>query len=176
MTKTYTLFFLLIPSFIFSSLKNESDDVKKPYNAPPKMADDRNVFNSEAFVEYLFFRSYNSGLAYAFNRKVIETPGAFSNRVVGTEMVNPDQTWRPGFRLGYQQDVAGGWAIDTSWSYYYNKSVTNRSNDNILLNSSNENDQEGYIPYFAIGAEDIADPGAPFHFICQDIHTRTEVC
>lgn len=167
------LFCILLSSLVCSQpllAENQKNYTKnKAPNSNRVMLDKKYDDNSGFFLEYMILRSYNSGLAYAFERKIDQTPGALSNQIVATNMINPNQTWRPGFRIGYQQDVMDGWAIQTNWTYYYNKSVTNKAMPDIALDTNNQNTTEGYIPFFAYPRTDTTS-GASDHVVCQNIH------
>ena len=103
-------------------------------------------------LEYLIMRSYQPNLAYAFEKKNIwEFQGPTVGDVsVQGNMVRPVRTWRPGFRVGIGWDTPYDmWNIQTDWTYYYNKSVTNKSTDPMVL-STFANLDEGFVPYWAL--------------------------
>lgn len=107
------------------------------------------------FLEYLLMRSMNGSLYYATDTKRDQVYGAFGNLVNTSSLVAPTRTWRPGMRIGFGADLASsGWDCSTDWTYYYNKSVTNKTMPNILLNSDNSNTIEGYYPYWAVPVRD----------------------
>lgn len=108
------------------------------------------------YLDYLLMRASNSNLALAFEKKRIYSPGSVpESSVIEGEKVNPNITWRPGFRIGFQYErPLHAWKMQTSWTYYYNKSVTSQAMPDIWLTSANQNDEEGFFPYWALPLQD----------------------
>lgn len=101
-------------------------------------------------LDYLIARAYNPAFVFAYEKKGVITPGAFDNRVVQGNMIYPNKTWRPGFRLGVGWTVPEHeWSLFSQWTYYYNKSVTNRGISPGEIVSGFSNGNEGYIGLWA---------------------------
>lgn len=112
---------------------------------------------NEGFIfslDYLIMRAYNQDLVYAYQKTDNVIPGSLDNIVVDGSMVRPNMTWRPGFRIGLGWNTWHDfWDLNASWTYYYNKSVTNKYQPNIDIFSSNE---EGFWPYWAVARQTTA--------------------
>lgn len=99
-------------------------------------------------LDLLYFRATNEDLVYALDKRVNEKYGAFTNRILEGSMVRPNILWKPGFRLGLGLgNFCDSWNLNTSWTYYYNKSTTNKSAPNDILLTTQ---QEGFLPYWAV--------------------------
>lgn len=105
-------------------------------------------------LDYLIMRFYQPNLV--LSERIYREPRSsdLNQHVMRGEMVRPNRTWRPGFRVGFGYNTSYDmWDARTEWTYYYNKSITNRANDPIVLirdgNNNLLNDEEGYIPYHA---------------------------
>lgn len=125
-----------------------------------KMAAAHGCSWNEGFVvtlDYLLMRSYQPALAYAFETKnvikgVYTSPNAQGVLSKG-KMIRPNRTWRPGFKVGLGWNTPYDmWDMKSEWMYYYNKSVTNKSADPMLLTSF-ANTEEGLYPYWATAFE-----------------------
>lgn len=117
------------------------------------------------FLDYLIMRAQNSDLIYASSNLAAEVPGAWNNRVVEGKMFPANRTWRPGFRVGFDwRTPQVDWDVCTSWTYYYNKSVTDAAHPDIWLDSANENKGQGFYGYWGIGVrdDDFTVPGSRY--------------
>lgn len=99
--------------------------------------------------DYLIARAYNPGLVYAFEKRGVEEPGSFQNIVMHGKMINPVKTWRPGFQVsvGWKKP-ATDWSLQSSWAYYYNKSVTNKHISSTEIVNGFSNASQGYVGYW----------------------------
>lgn len=99
-------------------------------------------------IDYLIMRAYNQDLVYAYQKTDNVIPGSLDNIVVEGQMVRPNMTWRPGVRVGLGWNTPYDfWDVNLGWTYYFNKSVTNRAQPDIDIYNSGE---EGFWPYWAV--------------------------
>lgn len=128
-------------------------------------------------LDYLIMRANQPSLAYAFEKKnIIKAVSSSANDAQGTlsqgRMIRPDRTWRPGFKLNLGWNTPYDmWDLQSGWMYYYNKSVTNASTDDMSLTSALVNTDEGFIPYWAQPLERAAAGG----LIASEIATYTQL-
>lgn len=127
-----------------------------------KMPASHGCSSNEGFVmslEYMIMRAYQPNMAYAFEKKNIQkdtldqglSPGNAQSLLSKGNIVRPNRTWRPGFKLNLGWNTPYDlWDLQSEWTYYYNKSVTDRSTDDFLLSATLSNTEEGFIPYWAL--------------------------
>lgn len=119
-------------------------------------ADETSLNSAGFFLDYLLCRANNSDLALAFEKKNAYTPGSRPGDLVAEgDMVHPNITWRPGFRLGFSVAAPKNiYDLKGAWTYYYNKSVTSRQMPDIWLTSALQNQDEGFYPYWTLPLQD----------------------
>lgn len=113
------------------------------------------TYDVSIFSDYLFMRAYNADVVFANQKKMEYVSGGFTNRLMRDNMIVPDKNWQSGFRVGVNWETHfGAWELQTDWTYYYNKSLNNRTMPNVWVNSTNFNTEEGFYPYWAVAVQD----------------------
>lgn len=110
--------------------------------------------NQSSFLmsaNFLFMRSRNESLIYAYESKTIQTPGSLDNFVKQGQMIRPNYIWKPGFKVGLGLSSSHrAWDTEAHWMYYYNQTNDSYVMDPILLGSTNNNNAEGFWPYWVV--------------------------
>lgn len=143
-TVRYSLKAALVLCLLLGSREASAEKAAKqtPYRSQP-LTKEQN--QGVVTLDYLIFRAVNENLVYAENRINFEDPGAYQNIVSQANMVRPKMTWRPGFRLGFGWNSPyDRWDINATWTYYYNKSVTNFATADVQVPTN----EEGMRPYW----------------------------
>lgn len=144
------IFFLLIASVYAVEAAASSKPISKK-----EMSHETDTQGGAFFVEYLWMRSTNSSLVFASQAKIDEVPGSFQNRVVNNTMVSPDRRWSSGFRVGSSYLTTDqNWDISADWTYYYNKSLNDRTMPAVWVALNNQNTEEGFVPYWAVATKE----------------------
>lgn len=101
-------------------------------------------------LDYLIMRSINENLAFD-NRKIFQQSyGSIQNKVVKTDMTRPNRNWRPGFRVSmYGHLPYDLWTVESSWTYYYNKSIKSDHVDGVPFSSpAIDIPRQGFVAYW----------------------------
>lgn len=131
------------------SLSSSNKSQYQSHESHKKILKNKNLFSID--LEYMLLRSKNESLAYAFENKTLNAPGANSNRIRAGRNIRPKRIWQPGIAISF------GWGKDedsinttVDWMYYQNTTVDNYTFPPIqtFLSGRPFDFSAGFFPYW----------------------------